>query len=320
MKVSLLGGVPPVLGGGGLEVQIRETERALSDLQVEIIDPWQPGSSRPDLLHIFGADPATWNWVRNARQPLPPYVISPVLVLSSRRTPFVERVQGRTSALGASAATMRRTLIRDAGHVVALTTKEKEFLVSAYGIGASRVSVVGNGSSAIGESRVASDKYAIAVGTIGDRKGQLELARSWPTSGPLLLLCGPLQSRWSRADEFVRCAASNPRVHWAGEVAQRDLWSLQAGALATISWSSVEGESLALLDSLRLSRPVVLRRSASAATFASRYPRGVELVDSVTGVVSFLERGGVEVRAEDRPQSWTEVALELLKVYVKVCG
>ena len=84
MRIGILGGVPPALGGGGLEVQLARTAAALAVRGHEIVRvECAPADAEWDVLHAFGAEGnvqfALEHWTR-ARTPL---VISPVIVVSS---------------------------------------------------------------------------------------------------------------------------------------------------------------------------------------------------------------------------------------------
>lgn len=322
MRVAILGGIPRGLGGGGLEIQMRESARALSALGVDVVDPWlDPADAPVDVIHLFGADPSTWQYLRNANRMPKRVVVSPVVVVNRHRNALIERLQGRFRLVGANTASMRRDVIARADSIIALHAAEKSFLTRAYGLAPSRVSVVGNGSraSSTGDAPVwaAGQPYFCAVGTVGDRKQQLELARSWPTEHDFrLLIVGGADPSWTRLREFRTLVDAHPKVEWVGGVAQGQVWDIQGGAIATISASRVEGESLALIDSLALGRPVVVRSSSAGRALASRFGQGVRSFRDDRELLKVIRHlGQKEQLSVQSPPTWSEVAADLLAVY-----
>lgn len=319
MRIALLGGTPPLLGHGGLEVQIAETGAALRRLGVDVVEPWSSNDERLDAIHFFGADPATWNWLRNSQGTVSPVVLSPVLVLSPRRNALVERLQSRTTWLGQNTASMRSAVIRSASRVVALHRAEARYLQSAYGLTPTLIDVVGNGSDAVQSGSSAfGGSYLICVGTVGPRKSQLQLARRWGPEHPRLLFAGPMQDGWANRDEFLELVRAKANMDYLGPVARGELWDIQASAKATVSASEVEGESLAVLDSLRLGTPVAVRTSAASSALHERFGGGIVAHSDVDALVAHLGRQTEFPRVVERPPTWDDVARRLLSIYCSI--
>ena len=64
LRIAVVGGVPASLGGGGLEVQVRETVAALQRAGHEVFSVAGEPQPRPfDVLHAFSAEPDVCQWL-----------------------------------------------------------------------------------------------------------------------------------------------------------------------------------------------------------------------------------------------------------------
>lgn len=321
LRVGLVGGTPPLLGSGGLEIQMSQTSRALQAIGVEVHEQF----GRPvdlDILHIFGADPASWNNLRNSQLANIPVVLSPVLMFESRVNRVVEPLISRMRLAGSTAATMRRSLMRSAALCIALHHGEKSLISRCYGIPESRIAVVGNGSNATAITPApygSTTAGIVAVGTIGERKRQLELVRMWRSTWPPLVLAGSVNSEWAGYSGFQAAVESKVNVSYIGRLPQAELWNLQARSLATISMSAVEGESLALLDSFRLGKPVISYAASHTRMLRTRFG-AVHAFRSEAELDAAIRHLSVSPAAAGliRPPSWEDVALKLKGHYQQV--
>ncbi|OZC50996.1 hypothetical protein CH286_05505 [Rhodococcus sp. WWJCD1] len=328
MKVGLVGGVPSIMGGGGLEVQIGKTADALRSQGVDVVVAGSSDTnSEPfDLIHMFGADPANWNYLRNWSINRCSLVVSPILVFDSLRQAKLERYLSRIRVGPTTTSGMRRGVVLAADHVVALHEGEREQLMRWYGVPSGTVSVVPNGSEAKPTEADRSGRpFFICAGTINSRKDQLSLIRDWPADFPDLVLVGPLGLTGIEAKVFERLLRSKLNVNWLGKVSQSKLWLLQETACATVSYSQSEGESLVVLDSLALSTPVLIRESGSTQYLRSRYGDGVLTfttnIDFYSAVKSLkTEAISTEFRTIPSPLSWSEVGNRLVGVYQRTNG
>lgn len=317
IRAALIGGVPDVVGGGGLETQITETEAALRALGVDARRQRLDAAWRPNLIHAFSADPATWNHMKNCSIQVP-FILSPVLVIESRLQrqllgPLTSRRVGVSTTLS-----MRADLIRSADHIVALNEREAHLLTTRFRVSSSRVSVISNGSRAVySEATIQAATERIAcVGTVGDRKQQLELARRWSAQGPLLRIIGPVDPNFQHAPEFLKTVGAHPNVDYLGPLPQSDTWDEQRSALATISFSCDEGQSLAMLDSIALARPVLVRDSDSGRALAQQFASAVRLMPANRPPTpSDLDWVRAASPVPVQPLTWRDVARQLLEVY-----
>jgi glycosyltransferase involved in cell wall biosynthesis len=328
MRVGLVGGVPPFMGGGGLEVQIDKTAEALRTQGVDVfVSHTSNESDKPlDIIHMFGADPSNWNYLRNWTINRCPLVVSPVLVFDSMRQARFERYLSRLRIGPTTTSGMRRGVVLAADHVVALHDGEREQVIRWYSVSSESVSVVPNGSSAIpADGDRAGPLFFVCAGTINARKGQLALIRDWRPEFPDLVLAGPLSLQGSEAREFEEILRSKRNIVWRGRVSHIDLWSLQSRACATVSYSQSEGESLVVLDSLALNTPVLVRQSAATEHLRRRYGNGVlpfDTVDDFVSTVSSLVAGSSHTseRTFSMPPRWSEVGSRLVSIYERLNG
>jgi hypothetical protein len=321
VRVGFIGGMPAILGGGGLEIQMDQTASALKALGLEVVRAHERASPC-DVIHAFGADPSTWNHLRNWNSFQAPLVISPVLVVSSGLQRRVEPLASRLRFGMTTTANMRRTVVRSASHLVALHEGERRDLIEWYQVSESMVSVIGNGSDArVEDARpdLARDGFVV-VGTVGDRKRQLDLVQAWLPEWPPLSVVGPMTTGWKRRSEFERLVGAKSNVRWIGKLERHEVWQVQSTCIGTISASVAEGESLALLDSLRLGTPVFVREGHGAASLFSRFGRGVSMFDSMRDLAQLVEsaqhRKGALVPI--KPPTWQEVGESLIDVYRRV--
>lgn len=316
----MLGGVPDVVGGGGLENQIRETLGALRELGIDAQQHRPDPSWQPHLIHAFGADPATWNHLKNSAVRVP-LVLSPVLVIESRlQRQLLGGLTSRRFGVSTSLS-MRAELIRAAAHVVALNQREAHVLTTRFGVDAERMSVVGNGSRATASaSRDPQAESIVCVGTVGTRKAQFDLVSRWPAAFPELRIIGSVDATFAQADEFFRAVSERPNITYVGPLAQELVWREQRRALATISNSSDEGQSLALLDSVALGRPVLIRESASGRALMQEFPTAVRLIPAESPCGPTHIQWARSAAVSGRPLTWAEVAQCLREIYGQLLG
>jgi glycosyltransferase involved in cell wall biosynthesis len=319
MIVGFVGGIPKFAGGGGLEIQMAQSAKALASIGITVVDG--TSDEQVDLVHFFGADPLCWNVIRNWSSQRVPFVVSPISVLTSRSQRIVEPWASRVRVGMRTTANMRRDVVRSADRVVALHANEADAVIRNYGVSRSRVSVVRNATDVVGAASVAPRAGLTCVGTIGDRKRQLPLVRSWGEDLPSLTLAGPMPTNWAGRDGFLTAVGERTNVQWVGRLDREEVWAWQTRSEACVSASASEGESLALLDSLALGTPVIVRESAGADALARSYPGWVLRYQQEAEIPAQLAAARSLLASNSaRPEvpTWTEVATELAEIYKSV--
>lgn len=320
LRIGFLGGVPPGLGGGGLERQMRETAAALRARghSVEWVERAERGA-RFDVLHAFGAEPNVWHALRHATA-VPPLVVSPVLVVSPGRDELLMRAMARLPLM--TAARMRSEVVTGADAVIALTGYERKLMVGALGVDPARVALIPNGSNAPAVAEAAlpaglpSDPFALLLGVVSARKRQTEVVRALAGVAPVVVagdFTGTPQERaaWD-------AAVTHSGATWLGHVADpATVAALTRAAAVLVHWSAAETQSLAVVEALSLGTPVVLSDIPSHRELAAAHPAYVRVADALDALAG-ATTGLLALPATDPAPAiptWHDVADQLEAVY-----
>jgi glycosyltransferase involved in cell wall biosynthesis len=315
MRVALLGGLPPALGGGGLEVQMERTARALAARGHTVVRlDRDPNAAGWDVLHAFGAEGNVQffleHWTRN-RSPL---VISPVLVVSPGREELALKAMSRAPGPATHAGERRRAL-RRADVLVAITGYERDVLRAVTGN--VPVEVVPNGvdpvEPAAGDGPAG---HALLLGTVSERKRQREVVAALAGAGPIVVAGGFHGSDAERAAFESAVAAAG--ADWLGEVRDpRRVARLQRDAAALVHFSRAEVQSLAVLETLAQGTPVVLSDIPSHRELAAEHPRHVRIAGSLEELAPAVAQLRGERPGGPPPEvpTWDDVAARLEAIY-----
>lgn len=323
LTIGFLGGVPAMLGGGGLELQMARTAAALGALGHDVVHVECAGpDQRVDVLHAFHAEPAVWAWMPHWTRNRCPLVVSPVLPIRPGRDERRLLLSSRVPAL-MTTARMRRQVIGRADAVVALTEWERRVLERIFGARPQHTSVIGNGVDPVPAPAgrpdgVPDEPFLLMVGGVSRRKQQLEVARQLGTTMPLVVV-GALSGEEPEQDELEQ-ALRQTGARWLGEIRdERVVRGLQSSAAALVLLSSAEALPLVVLEALSVGTPVVASDLPAHRELAAGYPGWVELVKAPADVPEAWRRlDARRLSAAPAVPSWANVAERLVEVYARV--
>lgn len=323
LRIAVLGGVPPSLGGGGLEVQIARTADALARAGNEVIRvAVEPEPRSFDILHAFGAERDVWHPLEHWRRNQAPLVVSPVVVVA----PGLAERRLRLSShlpLPAFGPRHRVEILRRADAIVALTYHERWLLGALAGRGAVPATVIGNGvdpappePADLGPLELP-ESYVLLLGAISPRKRQAETVAALGADGITAVVVGGVEGGAEQRAAWERVVSAHG-ARWLGEVGDTSVvHGLIASARALVHLSSAEGQSLAVLEALAAGTPALVSPLPSHRELADAYPGHVSLVDAPSRLPSAL----AALRRPALPApvpSWDDVAKRLVALYRRV--
>lgn len=323
LRVGFLGGVPPALGGGGLERQMRETARALRTLGHDVVRLEALARPMPlDLVHAFGAEPNVWHTVTHGAMPAP-LVVSPVVVVSPGRQERAMRVAARVPVL--TAARMRRDVLHRARLVVALTGYERKLLEHAFDVPPARIVTIPNGSDApqvapaSPPASLPAQPFALLLGAVSSRKRQAAVIAALAAAGVPAVVAGRFEGSAQERSAWEACVARTGAT-WLGHVEDADaVVALLRAASALVHFSAAETQSLAVVEALSVGTPVVLSDIPSHRELAEAHPRLVRVVTDAAGLGDAAASTLAGPPAQPAPiPSWLDVAERLARAYRSV--
>lgn len=320
LTIAFAGGIPPSLGGGGLELQMERSAAALARAGHSVFHvAREPEPREFDVLHSFGTEPDVWHLLRHWRRSPAPLVVSPVLVVP----PGAESRLGLASRvpLADFAPRMRVDVLRRADAIVALTEHERGLLRRLAGKEAAEVEVIGNGVDPLPTDTPPPtdlpDGFALLLGSVSERKRQRETVAALGREGVPVVVAGGFEGSDEGRREW-EAAVESSGARWLGEVTDpAEVRALIRAARALVHLSAAEGQSLAILEALAEGTPVVASPLPANRELAERYPEHVRLAgyagEAAAEVAGLGERPG----PADVP-SWDDVAAQLVGVYERV--
>lgn len=337
MRVGLLSYPMLFQRTGGLQVQVLETQQALCRLDIDavLVEPTRQKLADFDLIHVFSAFNGNGRVVEAAKAAKRPVVLSPLVRASwtrslGRRGELLDRMVGRASGwqIRTSYGDLKRTLTQS-DHLVALGQLECAAMVNAFGIAASRVTVVPNGIdarffSATPDAFVAvtgiQPGFVLNVASINPHKNQAALVEAMGPTGQQVVLVGPVEPQ--DQDYLARLRAYG-HVRYLGVLQHDDplLASAYAAAGVFVLPSDDEVMPLSVMESLAAGTPVVMTRhhcmdlTAAQAVVTEVEPHVLSAIRNASMHHLQSPPAPAQCRAPMQGYRWNLVALQLLGCY-----
>lgn len=320
LAVGFIGGVPRALGGGGLELQMERTARALERAGHEVVTvEAAPPGAELDVLHGFHAEPAIWHLLPHWSRSRCPLVCSPVLPIRPGRDERALRLSARLPVV--TTARMRREVLARADAVVALTEYERGVIVGVFGADPAVVEVIGNGVDPVPDADLPrglpKGDFLLMAGTVSPRKRQVDVARAAAGRVPVVVAGGLQGDAGERA--ALEAGLRSARAVWLGELQDgAQVRALQGAAAALVLLSEAEAQPLAVLEALAAATPVIASDLPAHRELRDRHPGWISLIDGPDQVVgAWADLAGRARGPAPELDTWDTVAERLVGVYAR---
>ncbi len=316
LRIGFLGGIPPAMGGGGLEIQMERTAAALEGRGHTVVRAASAAADETwDVTHAFGAEGDVQHVLDHWTRGRTPLVLSPVIVASPGIDEAAVILGARVRGIATHAGLRRRALLR-AQVLVAITEYERRVIGRLVG-GSPRIEVVANGVERI--EPAAGDGptgHVLLLGSISERKRQREVVEAL-AGEPGIVIAGSFAGPADDLPAWNATVAAS-QAEWLGEVSDpAEVARLERDAAVLVHVSRAEVQSLAVIETLAHGTPVVLSDIPSHRELAGRYPEWVRLARDLEEVPSRVRE--LRTRRPDGPPppvpTWDDVAARLEGVY-----
>lgn len=315
LRIGFLGGIPPAMGGGGLEVQMERTAAALEARGHSVVRVASADASAAwDVTHAFGAEGDVQHVLDHWTRGRTPLVLSPVIVASPGLDEAAVVLGARVPGIATHAGLRRRALLR-AQVLVAITEYERRVIGRLVG-GSPRIEVVANGVERVEPAGEGPSGHILLLGSISERKRQREVVEVL-AGEPGIVVAGAFTGP---ADELPawEAAVAHADADWLGQVSDPAVVArLERDAAVLVHVSRAEVQSLAVIETLAHGTPVVLSDIPSHRELATRYPEWVRLARDLDEVPSRVSE--LRTRRPSGPPpavpTWEDVAGRLEGIY-----
>jgi alpha-1,3-rhamnosyl/mannosyltransferase len=227
-------------------------------------------------------------------------------------------------------------VLRSADGIIAVSESTRQDVIRMLGVSPERVRTIWSGVPEAyfqAKPRPAKQPYLLFLGTIEPRKNVGMLLDAWESMKPSLrkefrlVVAGA--SGWKSGAVMQRLAAGVPGVQFAGYVAEEDVPSLVAGALALVYPSLYEGFGFPVAQALAAGTPVIVSNVSSLPEIAGDAallvdPHSVaELraaLESIVTSPSLRARLAANARKRASAFRWERAARASLEFFSKVAN
>lgn len=216
---------------GGVQSKIIDYYHVLMNkgIDVKLFDKWNDKLSDCDIVHFFSLTPEYFFEIPYIKGMGKKVVISSIVPISGKFKIKMNIAADRYLNLH-TLVSCNKVILNLCDLIIAETSKEKQFIMDAYGADPSKIVVIPNGISPEilgGDARLFREKYeesgdfVIQVGRIDHNKNLLSVIKALDgTNIPLYVIGGPAKGQEKYYEECRKCANSN--VHFLGWIKHDD--------------------------------------------------------------------------------------------------
>lgn len=316
---------------GGLQVQARETFRALSELGEGLsaaLFNWSEGESLADVYHFIGFPPHLHRIAELIDQAGRPYVITLLLGSNRQSTRLWLAAARHFGKMHIFRRRQGRDAIDRAASVLTTTEAEAEAVRFLYRLERSRVRVVTHGLSErffhctpdCWQNAFGNQPFVLCVGAIQRRKNQLLLLEACNRLRlPAVLLGRELPGERAYAQQVAAAAKRNETFggHWLQTLQNDDPLLLSAFAACQLFCllSISETQPISVLQAMAARRPVLLLRAPYAQDEPFRELKTVASTDLEVLLPALKNTWPSSPASLSRDYTWPQVARRLRRVY-----
>lgn len=327
MKVLFNCHVPFSLAHGGAQIQIEQTQAALSKIGVEV-EPlrWWDDQQTGEILHHFGRIPESL--VQLAHQKGMKVVMAELLTGQGSRSKAVLKTQqlfaraAETVLRGRVSYRLGWDSYRLVDAIIALTQWEASLMNWLFNALPEKIHVVPNGveDAFFQVPKATRGQWLVCTATIVQRKRVLELAEAAVLAKtPLWIIGKPYGDSDPYAERFIALARANSQViRYEGAISDRtQLARIYREARGFVLLSTMESLSLSALEAAACECPLLLSDLPWARTTFSDNARYC-LIASPSRTAPFLRQFYDEapnLKFPPKPPTWIDVARQFKTIY-----
>jgi glycosyltransferase involved in cell wall biosynthesis len=333
MKVLFDHPAPFLLAHGGFQIQIEQTKAALEKVgvAVEYLRWWDEGQTG-GIIHYFGRPVA--GYIEFAHRKGIRVVLAELLTGTGSRGVWSRRLQRvlirATKAIVPPAFSYRMgwESYRLADACVAGTPWEKKLMVEMFDAPSEKVHCIpiGVGMEFLESSPGTRGPWLLCTATITPRKRVLEVAEAAvEAQTPTWIIGKPYPGDDDYARQFESFACNNPRfIRYNGAIADRkQLAAAYREARGFVLLSTMESLSLSSFEAAACGCPLLLSDLPWArSTFddhATYCPVNISCQRTARVLRHFYD-AAPGLPAPPKPQTWPEMARELVKLYERLAS
>lgn len=323
---------------GGLQVQVRETTRALQTIGVDAVlfDYSKHQLSDFDIAHVFSAINGNHRIVEQACSEGLPVVISTVLHppwsrVRDKRSTIISKIATRLSGWSLSTSHQHiHSCLSKAAAIVALGKEEQSMLISGYGVPAEKVHIVPNGIKEIffsSDEKIFRERfdiqgnYALNIASVSPYKNQMTALRALKGKIPLVVFGPCAQEHRSYLEEMKQFGGE--WFHYLGVLDNDDpaLPSAYAGASLFVLPSQTEVQPISALEALAADCPVIMTKNHSLDVLADRSvlnevsPHDIEAVSQIASELLAKPQISEQLCNQVAKLTWRSTASQLSAIY-----